>query len=265
MFIIDSHCHLNLLNYKKNHRNIDDVIKKAFERDIKFMLAVSTDLSDFYNLKKLVGQRKNISLSCGVHPLNKPELYKVDDISSAASDPKVIALGETGLDYHYKKYNKIHQQTSFRNHIRIGISLNKPLIVHMRDAVVDTLSILKEEKSEICGGVLHCFSENEITASKLLDLGFYISFSGIVTFNKIKNLDNVIRYVPIDRILVETDSPYLSPVPYRGQENQPAYTRVIAEYIAMLKNIDVGILSEETTNNFSKLFRIPISYLSNLS
>ncbi|MXP50997.1 YchF/TatD family DNA exonuclease [Pantoea sp. SoEX] len=260
MFIVDSHCHLNLLDYKKNHCNLDDVIAKAFARDVKFMLAVATDLSDFHNMKKLVGQHKNIALSCGIHPLNKPELYNVDDIYSLViDDPKVIALGETGLDYHYNEYNKINQQTSFRNHIRLGIALNKPIIVHMRNAFIDTLNILKEEKSEICGGVLHCFSENQLAASKLLDLGFYISFSGIVTFNKNKNFDNIIRYVPLDRILVETDSPYLSPVPHRGQENQPAYTRDVAEYISIIKNIDIEELSETTTNNFKTLFHVNVN------
>ncbi|PPI88107.1 metal-dependent hydrolase [Candidatus Pantoea edessiphila] len=257
MFIVDSHCHLNLLNYRKNHHDIDDVIAKAVARDVKFILTVATDLSDFVNLKKFISNRRNIALSCGVHPLNKPESYNIEDLYSLAADAQVVALGETGLDYHYNKDNKINQQISFRNHIIAGIALKKPIIVHMRNAFKDTLNILKEEKSESCSGVLHCFSENQSAARKLLDMGFYISFSGIITFNKIKDFDRVINYVPLDRILLETDSPYLTPVPYRGQENQPAYTRDIAQYIAIIKNIDIEILSEITTNNFSKLFRIP--------
>ncbi|PPI86835.1 YchF/TatD family DNA exonuclease [Candidatus Pantoea edessiphila] len=259
MFIVDSHCHLNLLDYKNNHHNIDDVITKAVLRDVKFMLAVSTDLSDFKNLKKLVGKHKNIALSCGVHPLNNPESYNNKDFYYLAADDRVIALGETGLDYHYRQNNKINQQISFRNHIRAGIHLKKPIIVHSRNAITDTLNILKEEKSEVCSGVLHCFSENQIAARKLLDMGFYISFSGIVTFNKNQQLDKIIRYVPINRILIETDSPYLTPIPHRGKENQPAYTRDIAEYVAMIKNIDIEILAEETTNNFLRLFQVSIN------
>ncbi|PPI88777.1 metal-dependent hydrolase [Candidatus Pantoea edessiphila] len=261
MIIVDSHCHLNLLNYKSIHNNIDSVIEKAAARNVKFMLTVATDLEDFKITKKLVGEFKNIVISCGVHPLNQPESYNIQDLYYLAKDSQVVALGETGLDYHYQQYNKKHQQISFRNHIRAGITLNKPIIVHMRDAPIDTLNILKEEKSDICGGVLHCFTESQAIACKLLDMGFYISFSGIVTFNKIKNLDKVIRYTPINRMLLETDSPYLSPVPYRGKENQPAYTRDIAEYISVLKNIDVEIIAEETTNNFSKLFNVPIDSL----
>lgn len=176
MFIVDSHCHLDGLDYEKNHRDLDDVIAKAAARDVKFMLAIATTLPGFHTLKSLVGERKNIALSCGVHPLNQEEAYDVEEFRRLSADPQVVALGETGLDYHYQPETKDQQQRSFREHIRTGIALNKPIIVHTRDAREDTLAILREEQVERCGGVLHCFTEDQPTAAKLLDMGFYISF-----------------------------------------------------------------------------------------
>jgi TatD DNase family protein len=170
----------------------------------------------------------------------------------------VVALGETGLDYFYQKDNIPLQQESFRQHIRIGRDLNKPVIVHTRDARDDTLAILREENAQDCGGVLHCFTEDLPTAKALLDLGFYISFSGIVTFRNAEPLREVARYVPLDRMLVETDSPYLAPVPHRGKENQPAYVRDVAEYLAVLKGVSLENLAQATTANFSRLFHIEL-------
>ncbi|KAF6667332.1 metal-dependent hydrolase [Pantoea sp. EKM101V] len=261
MFIVDSHCHLDGLDYEKNHRDLDDVLAKAAARDVKFMLAIATTLPGFHTLKQLVGERKNIALSCGVHPLNQEEAYDVEEFRRLAADPRVVALGETGLDYHYQPETREQQQRSFREHIRTGIALNKPIIVHTRDARDDTLAILREEQVERCGGVLHCFTEDQPTAAKLLDMGFYISFSGIVTFRNAEQLREVARYVPLDRMLVETDSPYLAPVPYRGKENQPAYTRDVADYLAVLKGVDIETLAEATTRNFSTLFHISMSQL----
>lgn len=261
MFIVDSHCHLDGLDYEKNHRDLDDVIAKAAARDVKFMLAIATTLPGFHTLKSLVGDRKNIALSCGVHPLNQEEAYDVEEFRRLSADPQVVALGETGLDYHYQPETKAQQQRSFREHIRTGIALNKPIIVHTRDAREDTLAILREGQVERCGGVLHCFTEDQLTAAKLLDMGFYISFSGIVTFRNAEQLREAARYVPLDRMLVETDSPYLAPVPYRGKENQPAYTRDVAEYLAVLKGVDMETLAATTTQNFSMLFHIPMSKL----
>lgn len=159
-------------------------------------------------MRELVGERDNVVFSCGVHPLNQDEAYDVEDLRRLAAEEGVVAMGETGLDYFYTPETKHRQQESFRNHIRIGRELNKPVIVHTRDARADTLGILREEKVTDCGGVLHCFTEDRETAGKLLDLGFYISFSGIVTFRNAEQLRDAARYVPLDRILVETDSPY---------------------------------------------------------
>ncbi|ELO90852.1 putative DNAse, partial [Salmonella enterica subsp. enterica serovar Enteritidis str. 6.0562-1] len=167
-------------------------------------------------------------------------------------------------DYFYTPETKIRQQASFIHHIQIGRELHKPVIVHTRDARADTLAILREEKVTDCGGVLHCFTEDRETAGKLLDLGFYISFSGIVTFRNAEQLRDAARYVPLDRLLVETDSPYLAPVPHRGKENQPAMVRDVAEYMAVLKGVAVEELAQITTDNFARLFHIDASRLSSI-
>ncbi len=262
MFLVDSHCHLDGLDYEKLHQDVDDVLAKAAARDVKFMLAVATTLPGYKAMTQLIGDRPNVAYSCGVHPLNQNEPYDFAELRQLAADERVIAMGETGLDYYYQQDTKAQQQASFREHIRIGRDLNKPVIVHTRDAREDTLAILKEEKVEGCGGVLHCLPEDRDTAEKLLDMGFYISFSGIVTFRNAETIREAARYIPLDRILVETDSPYLAPVPYRGKENQPAYTRDVAEYMAVLKNVSLEVLAQATTENFSRLFHVPPSRLT---
>ncbi|MBI6530427.1 metal-dependent hydrolase [Proteus vulgaris] len=256
MFLVDSHCHLDSLDYEKLHENIDDVVEKAQQRDVQYMLAVATTLPGFKNMRELIGKRENIAFSCGIHPLNLDEGYDVEELARLAATPDVVALGETGLDYYYQQENATLQREIFREHIRIGRQVNKPIIVHTRSAREDTLSILKEEKVQDCGGVLHCFTEDKETATALLDLGMYISFSGIVTFRNAEQIREAARIVPLDRILVETDSPYLAPVPHRGKENQPAYVRDVAEYMAVLKGVSVEELAQQTTRNFAKLFHI---------
>ncbi|WP_109409376.1 metal-dependent hydrolase [Proteus genomosp. 4] len=256
MFLVDSHCHLDSLDYEKLHENIDDVVEKAQQRDVQYMLAVATTLPGFKNMRELIGKRDNIAFSCGIHPLNLDEGYDVEELALLAAAPDVVALGETGLDYYYQQENAALQREIFREHIRIGRQVNKPVIVHTRSAREDTLSILKEENVQDCGGVLHCFTEDKETATALLDLGMYISFSGIVTFRNAEQIREAARIVPLDRILVETDSPYLAPVPHRGKENQPAYVRDVAEYMAVLKGVSVEELAQQTTRNFAKLFHI---------
>ncbi|CRL63681.1 metal-dependent hydrolase [Proteus vulgaris] len=256
MFLVDSHCHLDSLDYEKLHKNIDDVVEKAQQRDVQYMLAVATTLPGFKNMRELIGKRDNIAFSCGIHPLNLDEGYDVEELTRLAAAPDVVALGETGLDYYYQQENAALQREIFREHIRIGRQVNKPVIVHTRSAREDTLSILKEENVQDCGGVLHCFTEDKETATALLDLGMYISFSGIVTFRNAEQIREAVRIVPLDRILVETDSPYLAPVPHRGKENQPAYVRDVAEYMAVLKGVSVDELAQQTTRNFAKLFHI---------
>lgn len=258
MFIVDSHCHLDGLDYETEHQNLDDVVNKAKLRDVGFMLAVSTTLSKFPALKQLTEDFPQIGLSCGVHPLNLDDDWDGDRLLALASDPKVIALGETGLDYFYHKTTELWQiqQSAFRQHLRVACQVNKPVIVHTRDAREDTLRLLAEENVQKCGGVLHCFTEDKDTAKRLLDLGMYISFSGIVTFRNAEQIREAARYIPLERILVETDSPYLAPVPYRGKPNQPAYTRDVAEYLAVVKGVSVEQVAEQTTANFAKLFNV---------
>ncbi|VEA36045.1 DNA polymerase III subunit delta' [Salmonella enterica subsp. enterica] len=181
-FLVDSHCHLDGLDYQSLHKDVDDVLAKAAARDVKFCLAVATTLPGYRHMRELVGKRDNVVFSCGVHPLNQDEAYDVEELRLLAAEDDVVAMGETGLDYFYTPETKIRQQASFIHHIQIGRELHKPVIVHTRDARADTLAILREEKVTDCGGVLHCFTEDRETAGKLLDLGFYISFSGIVTF-----------------------------------------------------------------------------------
>ncbi|WP_168402851.1 metal-dependent hydrolase [Erwinia amylovora] len=261
MFLVDSHCHLDGLNYETLHRDVSDVLAKAAARDVKFMLAVATTLPGYKAMVELIGERPNVAYSCGVHPLNQEEGYDFSELRQLAADPRVVAMGETGLDYFYQKATMARQQASFREHIRIGRELNKPVIVHTREARDDTLAILREEQAESCSGVLHCFTEDRQTAEKLLDMGFYISFSGIATFRNAEQIREAARYVPLDRMLVETDSPYLAPVPHRGKENQPAYTRDVAEYMAVVKGVTIAQMAQATTENFSRLFHVPMSRL----
>jgi TatD DNase family protein len=259
MFLVDSHCHLDGLDYASLHTNLADVIDKAERRDVKHCLAVGTTISGFDELSMMTDGFDNISLSCGIHPLNIDDGGNLTDLKRLAQNRRVVALGETGLDYYYRKDNWTVQQRYFIEHIQIGKMLNKPVIVHTREARQDTLAILAAEHAYDCGGVLHCFTEDRATAAKLLDLGFYISFSGIVTFRNAHELRDVARYVPLERMLVETDSPYLAPVPYRGKENQPAYVRDVAEYMAVLKNVEIEEFAQITTDNFSTLFKVAFS------
>jgi len=256
MLLIDSHCHLDCLDYQNLHNNVDDVLSKAAARDVGFVLSVATTLSNFKTMITVIGERKNVAFSCGVHPLNLKEKYEYQQLLKFATASNVLALGETGLDYHYQKDNLQQQWESFCWHIAIARQLKKPVIVHTRDAREDTLTILQNEQVQDCGGVLHCFTEDQAMAGKLLDLNFYLSFSGIITFRNAQSVRDIISYIPLDRLLIETDSPYLAPVPYRGKENQPAYVREVAEYIAKLKGTTIEKLAEITTDNFIKLFHL---------
>nr|WP_314263812.1 metal-dependent hydrolase [uncultured Moellerella sp.] len=258
MFLVDSHCHLDCLDYEKQHTSVDDVIAKAQQQDVKFMLAVATSLQGFDKMKALIGERDNVAFSCGIHPLDLDKGLDFDRLANLAAQAEVVALGETGLDYYYQKENAELQRESFRQHIRIGRQVNKPVIVHTRDAREDTIAILREEQVADCGGVLHCFTEDSEAAKRLLDLGMYISFSGIMTFKNAEQIREAARIVPLDRILIETDAPYLAPVPYRGKENQPAYVRAVAEYMAVLKGVSVERLAEITTQNFNQLFHLNV-------
>lgn len=263
MFLVDSHCHLGSLS--TNQDDLDRIIREACGQGVEFILAVSTKISEHSSLRKLIGRRKNIALSAGIHPLYQENDSDIEQLYEIASDASVVALGETGLDYHYSRDNRNKQIESFRAHIHTANLLKKPLIVHTRNAKEDTIKVLTDGNASLCGGVLHCFTEDRSTALKLLDMGFYISLSGIITFNSAKRLLDVIRYLPNDRILLETDSPYLSPVPFRSMENRPAHLRNIAEFLSNIKKIDIEMLAEVTTSNFFKLFGVSPGYQCNHS
>lgn len=253
--LVDSHCHLDKLDYQGKHIDVADVINKARQRGVTHMLAVAVELAEFEPLQALVAPFDNVFLSCGIHPLHQNSDQDEAKLLAYCQQDNVVAVGETGLDYFYSPDNKTLQQDCFRRHIRVAKALKKPLIVHTRDAREDTLALLEEEGKGEVTGVLHCFTESLEMAKAAIEMGFYISISGIVTFKNAQELREVVKEIPLDRLLVETDSPYLAPVPYRGEQNEPAYTRAVAEFIAQLKGVSTAELAEQTTTNFFNLFR----------
>ncbi|ANF17099.1 DNAse [Buchnera aphidicola (Schlechtendalia chinensis)] len=257
MFFVDSHCHIDLLNYSKIHSGIEDVLQKSIKNHVKLLLAVTTSIKNFNHVKKFIKNNKNILLSFGIHPLHiNQKKYKTDTIIYYSKDMEVVAIGETGLDYYHQMDNIELQKTLFRKHIYAAIELNKPLLVHTRNSINDTISILKEKTSNKCKGIIHSFSENVDSARKILDMGFYISFSGNLTFKNSDHIREVIKFVPLKQMLLETDSPYLTPIPHRGKENQPSFLYDTALFVSKLKNVSIKTLSEHTTQNFFKLFKL---------
>jgi TatD DNase family protein len=258
MFLVDSHCHLDLLDLSNFGGRLDGVIENARAHGVDAMLCVSISLRNFAQVLSAARTFPNVYASVGVHPNEREgnEPTNEDLARLARSDAKVIAIGETGLDYYRTSGDLEWQRERFRRHIRAAKAARLPLIVHMRAAEADTLRILQEEGADAVGGVMHCFTADRATADAAMDLGFYISFSGIVTFASAKELREVAAHIPEDRILLETDSPYLAPVPHRGRPNQPAYTRFTAEFIAHLRGVPVERLAEATTRNFVRLFSI---------
>lgn len=255
MNLVDSHCHLDMLASVKAGGNLDEVIEPARDAGVTHFLCVGVNFDDLPDMLKLVEGRANVFASAGVHPSAQPSIEPEQaDIERAASPARVVAIGETGLDYYYDTIPREVQQERFRRHVRAAVKLDKPLIVHTRDAREDTLRILREEGASACRGVLHCFTETWEVAEAAMELGFFISLSGIVTFRNADALRDVARRVPLDRLLIETDSPYLAPVPMRGKENQPAYVRHVAEFIAKERGIAFEELAAATTENFFRLF-----------
>lgn len=257
VYIIDSHCHLDALDYETRHKNVDEVIDFALSRGVNQLISICTTVGRFEAMRALTAHRAEVALSCGVHPLNvEEEAFDYDKLMHFAQDPRVVAIGETGLDYHYTPETKALQQSCFAQQIEIAKKLNKPLIIHTRSAREDTMQMLEQGGAEQCGGVLHCFTEDWAMAKRALDIGFYISISGIITFRNAEELRAVVQQVPLDRLLVETDSPYLAPIPYRGKPNQPAYVREVCEYVAALKGITLEECAQATTQNVKNLFKL---------
>lgn len=253
---IDSHCHLDRLDLDDFEQNLDLVIDNANQAQVSEMLCVSVTLNDFPSMVEKTAKYGNVYLSCGMHPLNQDDIINEEQLLELSKNKRVIAIGETGLDYFYAPETKALQLDSFRKHIRIAKQLNKPLIIHTRDAQQDTLNIMKEEGADQIGGVLHCFTETLEMAEKAIEMGFYISFSGIVTFKNANALREVAKQIPDDKFFIETDSPYLSPVPYRGKQNQPAYVVEVAKHLASIRGQSLATIAELSTVNFKRLFSL---------
>ncbi|MEN8106829.1 MAG: TatD family hydrolase [Pseudomonadota bacterium] len=253
--LIDSHCHLDMLDLDSFEGRLEGVRAAAHAADVGHMLCVSVNLEDYPAMLALVEGCDDVSVSVGVHP-NEREGHdpSPDELVELAANPRVVAIGETGLDYFRSEGDLEWQRQRFRNHIAAAKQCSMPLIIHSRDAREDTIRIMAGENAGEAGGVMHCFAGDWDMAQRAMELGFYISFSGIVTFKSAKELQEVARRVPVDRLLVETDCPYLAPVPHRGKPNQPAWTRHTAEFIAELRNESYESIAAATTANYHALF-----------
>ncbi|ATH81583.1 hydrolase TatD [Ectopseudomonas mendocina] len=253
--LIDSHCHLDRLDLAAHGGSLDAALDAARAVGVGHFLCIGVSADNAATVKGLAERYADVDCSVGVHPLDlepgaEPAL---DWLLGELAHPKVVAIGETGLDYHYEPESAALQQASFRLHLEAARITGKPVIVHTREARADTLALLREAALPQAG-VLHCFTEDWEMAKAALDIGFYISLSGIVTFRNAEALRDVARQVPADRLLVETDSPYLAPVPHRGKPNLPQYVREVAEYLAVLRGVSYETLAEQTSSNFKRLF-----------
>ena len=249
---IDSHCHLD---FPELAQNLPDLMANMAANQVTHALCVAVDLPDFPRVRALAEQHENIFASVGVHPdyQDTPE-PTVAQLVALADHPRIVAIGETGLDYFRLKGDLEWQRERFRIHIRAARESAKPLIIHTREAAEDTLKIMREEGANEVGGVMHCFTENWEVADRAMELGFYISFSGIVTFKKALTIKEVALKTPLERMLIETDSPYLAPVPFRGKQNEPALVKHVAEEIARIRGDSVENIGQSTSRNFFKLF-----------
>ncbi|MTI64831.1 TatD family hydrolase [Methylophaga sp.] len=250
---IDSHCHLNMLADEPG--GIDAMVREASDNGIEHILCIAIDKASCAEVKAIADRYSQVTASVGIHPnVEQQEQFSVEELIAQASHPKVIAIGETGLDYFRSEGDLEWQRDRFRVHIEAARQTQKPLIIHTREAREDTMAILENEKAEEAGGIIHCFTENWETAKRALDIGFYISLSGILTFKSARELQDVARKLPLDRILIETDSPYLAPVPHRGKTNKPVFVKHVAAFLAELRGDTVENIAATTTANFQRLF-----------
>jgi TatD DNase family protein len=251
---VDSHCHLS---FPELAGRIDEVLARMREAKVQAALNVCTTLEEFPAVHALALAHQHICCSVGVHPDTQGGAEPdVDTLVRLAASPKVVAIGETGLDYYRLKEPLDWQRERFRVHIRAARACGKPLIIHTRSASADTLRLMREERAEAAGGVMHCFTESWEVAAAAMELGFFISFSGIVTFKSATELQEVVRKVPLDRLLIETDSPYLAPVPHRGKTNEPGFVPHVAAMIGQLKGVDPAHVAAVSTRNFTSLFNV---------
>lgn len=257
---VDSHCHLDFPEYQGQ---LDDLLVRMKSARVTHALCISVDMPNFPNVLEIAKSHENLFASVGTHPDYKdtPE-PSVEQLVQLGQDAKVIAVGETGLDYYRIGDEPIEsmewQRDRFRTHIQAAKQLNKPLIIHTRSASSDTIRIMKEEGADEIGGVMHCFTESWDVAQAAMDLNFYISFSGIVTFKNAKELQETCKKIPLDRLLIETDSPFLAPVPHRGKTNEPAWVSHVGEFVATLRGESISDLAQATTQNFSRLFKVKL-------
>jgi TatD DNase family protein len=252
--LVDSHCHLD---FPELAAELPAILEEMRSLEVTHALCVCVTLAEFPRVRALAETHSNLYASVGVHP-DYPEHPPVsaEELVALANHPRIVAIGETGLDYYRLQGELEWQRERFRVHIRAARACAKPLIIHTRAAAQDTLAIMREEGADAVGGVMHCFTESWDVARGALDLGFYISFSGIVTFRNAAALRDVARRVPLDRLLVETDSPYLAPAPHRGKTNRPGWVRYVAEEVARLQNASCETVARSTTNNFFSLFNV---------
>ena len=253
---VDSHCHLD---FPELAAELPALLRAMQEARVTHALCISVNLPDWPAVHALAMAHPNLYATVGVHPdyEDTPE-PTVDDLVALAARPKVVAIGETGLDYYRLTGDLEWQRARFRTHIRAARASAKPLVIHTRAAAADTLSIMREEAARDAGGVMHCFTEDWDVAAAALDEGFHISISGIVTFKNAAILKDVACRVPLDRLLIETDSPYLAPAPYRGKRNQPAYVTRVADEIGRLRGVPVAAIAQATSANFFRLFGLPV-------
>ena len=252
MRLVDSHCHLD---FPELAADLEGILARMAKNGVERAMCISVTLQDLPRVIALAERHPQLWATVGVHPDYEDTLEpSEEDLLRLADHPRVLAIGETGLDYYRLSGDLEWQRQRFRTHIRAARRLGKPLVVHTRSAAADTLRIMAEEGAAEVGGVMHCFTESQAVADAAMAMNFLISFSGIVTFKNAKDLQEVARKVPLDRMLVETDAPYLAPVPHRGKTNQPAWVRHVAEFIAQLRGVTAETIAEATTANFERVF-----------
>ncbi len=253
MDLVDSHCHID---FPPLGDDVDALLRAARDNDVHHWLCVCVNWRDFPAVLGMAERHRGVFASVGIHPNETDEAeVTVDDLVQASRHPRVVAIGETGLDYFRSEGDLDWQRARFRRHIAAAREASLPLIIHTREAADDTLRLMREEGADQVGGVMHCFAEDWAVAEQALELGFFLSFSGIVTFKSAKTLQDVARRAPADRILVETDAPYLAPVPHRGKTNQPAFVRHTAAFVAELRGESLEAVAKTTTENFFRLFQ----------
>lgn len=262
-YLVDSHCHLASLSLEgKAGDSVEKIIKRANLAGVSHFLAIACTNAEFIKTKEIAKDYDNIYLACGLHPLNleeDPDWKEESLVENVNSSNKVIAVGEVGLDYHYAEDSKDLQKQTFARQIQVAHTVKKPLVVHAREAHHDTVEILRGENARDVGGIIHSFTDSVQMARECLDLGFYISFNGISTFKASDNVREVVKYVPNDRIMVETDCPYLAPIPVRGIENEPAFVRYTLKFLADFKGMSEDALARITSENFQKLYNVTLA------